>query len=263
MYFLRRGLFLPEELPALMGPDLARDGLARLAWPQLSQAQTDSVDDAAAVGLLESTLYLRNQLLRDSDWASMAHSLELRTPLVDSTLLQALAPYMSGFADGAGKAMIARSPRKPLPAAVVNRPKTGFSIPMAQWLSAAAQRRDWRRRSDAGQPRNAVGKTLGEDRTGPDAWMRVIHVVPAISEEASGPSYSVVRLCESLIDSRNRGPARSAGMGAARDRSVVPANLSARSGPAPSRLLTRDAPLAAAGSRQWLGRTSCTATVSG
>lgn len=30
--------------------------------------------------------------------------------------------------------------------------------------------------------------------------MRVIHVVPAISEEASGPSYSVVRLCESLIE---------------------------------------------------------------
>ena len=30
--------------------------------------------------------------------------------------------------------------------------------------------------------------------------MRVIHVVPAISEEASGPSYTVPRLCESLID---------------------------------------------------------------
>lgn len=29
--------------------------------------------------------------------------------------------------------------------------------------------------------------------------MRVIHIVPAIAEEASGPSYSVVRLCESLI----------------------------------------------------------------
>jgi asparagine synthase (glutamine-hydrolysing) len=143
MYFLRRGLFLPGELPALMGPDRARDGLARLAWPQLSQTLTDSVDDAAAVGLLESTLYLRNQLLRDSDWASMAHSLELRTPLVDSTLLEALGPYTSGFADGVGKAMIAQSPKKPLLAAVVNRPKTGFGIPMEQWLSAAAQRRDW------------------------------------------------------------------------------------------------------------------------
>ena len=37
---------------------------------------------AAQVALLESTRYLRNQLLRDSDWASMAHSVELRTPLV-------------------------------------------------------------------------------------------------------------------------------------------------------------------------------------
>jgi asparagine synthase (glutamine-hydrolysing) len=142
MYFLRRGLFLPEELPALMGPDLARDGMARLASSQLSQMQTDSLDGATAVGLLESTLYLRNQLLRDGDWASMAHSLELRTPLVDSTLLEALGPYMSGFADGVGKAMIARSPRKPLPECVVNRPKTGFSIPMERWLSAPAQPRD-------------------------------------------------------------------------------------------------------------------------
>src|ERR1700722_6606136 len=30
--------------------------------------------------------------------------------------------------------------------------------------------------------------------------MRVIHIVPAIAEEGSGPSYSVVRLCESLIE---------------------------------------------------------------
>lgn len=32
--------------------------------------------------------------------------------------------------------------------------------------------------------------------------MRIIHVVPAITNEASGPSYSVVRLCESLIEAR-------------------------------------------------------------
>jgi len=139
MYFLRRGLFLPEELPALMGTDLAREGVARLET-QLGQVTTESEDDAATVGLLESTRYLRNQLLRDSDWASMAHSLELRTPFVDATLLEALGPYTSGFANGAGKAMIAQSPRKPLPAAVVNRPKTGFGLPMNEWLSSTAQR---------------------------------------------------------------------------------------------------------------------------
>ena len=41
--------------------------------------------------MLESSLYMRNQLLRDTDWASMAHSLEVRVPLVDSKLLSQFA----------------------------------------------------------------------------------------------------------------------------------------------------------------------------
>ena len=45
-----------------------------------------------------------------------------------------------------------------------------------------------------------MGAALGEDHRGRDAGMRVIHVVPAITEEASGPSYSVMRLCQSLIE---------------------------------------------------------------
>ena len=44
------------------------------------------------IAVLESSLYMRNQLLRDTDWASMAHSLEVRVPLVDSKLLSQLAP---------------------------------------------------------------------------------------------------------------------------------------------------------------------------
>jgi asparagine synthase (glutamine-hydrolysing) len=133
-YFLSRGLFLPQELPALIGPDLARDGLARLAGSPLGIGRADARDVTAAVGLLESTCYLRNQLLRDSDWASMDHSLELRTPLVDAPLLAELGPFVSRFRGGAGKALMAQSPRAPLPAAVTRRRKTGFGVPMAQWL---------------------------------------------------------------------------------------------------------------------------------
>ena len=142
-YFLRRGLFLPAELPALMGMEQARDGLARLRGVPPGTTSARARDGAAVVGLLESTLYLKNQLLRDSDWASMGHSLELRTPLVDAMLLETLGPYVSRFTGGAGKAMLACSPRKPLPAAVVNRPKTGFSVPMASWLSKATNRSSW------------------------------------------------------------------------------------------------------------------------
>ena len=142
-YFLRRSLFVPDELPALMGADMARQGLARLGGSPPGMTQADARDGVAAVGLLESTHYLRNQLLRDSDWAGMGHSLELRTPLVDAALLETLGPYVSGFAGGAGKAMLARSPGKPLPESIINRPKTGFSVPMAKWLSEAADQRAW------------------------------------------------------------------------------------------------------------------------
>ena len=142
-YFLRRGLFLPEELPALMGREMAEEGLLRLGGEPPGMYRAAARDGAAAVGLLESTHYLRNQLLRDSDWASMGHSLELRTPLVDARLLATLGPHVSAFAGGAGKAMLARSPMQALPEAVINRPKTGFSVPMAQWLAEAADQEAW------------------------------------------------------------------------------------------------------------------------
>jgi asparagine synthase (glutamine-hydrolysing) len=137
-YFLRRGLFLPSELPGILGPESAREGLERLAASDVGTKTLTTMNDAAAVGILESTRYLRNQLLRDSDWASMAHSLELRTPFVDAVLLETLAPYASAFAKGAGKSMIAHGPRQPLPEQVVARQKTGFSVPMEQWLTAVS-----------------------------------------------------------------------------------------------------------------------------
>ncbi len=153
VYQLSRGLFLPGELPRLMGATAARDGLRDLGDFRESGAGR-ARDDWSAVGLLESTGYLRNQLLRDSDWASMAHSLELRTPLVDTDLLEALAPYAASFRGGLGKRWLARSPERPLDAAVVGRQKTGFGLPMAAWSSAilgaerdvGAERLPWGRR---------------------------------------------------------------------------------------------------------------------
>lgn len=140
-YFLRRSLYLPAELPDLMGIEMAREGLARLDGSPPGMSMAQARDGVSAVGLLESTTYLRNQLLRDSDWASMGHSLELRTPFVDIKLLEALGQYVAGFTGGAGKAMLAQSLKKPLPDAIVNRPKTGFSLPMATWLSTVIPER--------------------------------------------------------------------------------------------------------------------------
>jgi asparagine synthase (glutamine-hydrolysing) len=148
-YFLRRALFLPEELPALMGAEAAAAGLA--AYDPVADAGKllHGIDDMAAtaagdrgpaagawlaVQLMESSQYMRNQLLRDSDWASMACSVELRVPLVDAQLHRQLAAGGFQPARRLGKAALVRRLAPELPAALWRRPKTGFYIPVLEWL---------------------------------------------------------------------------------------------------------------------------------
>ena len=78
---------------------------------------------------------MRNQLLRDTDWAGMAHSLEVRTPLVDSVLLKRIAAVRLPRAGISLKTVLARTPTQPLPESVIRRDKTGFGIPMGHWIS--------------------------------------------------------------------------------------------------------------------------------
>jgi asparagine synthase (glutamine-hydrolysing) len=140
-YLLRRGLFLPHELPALLDKDFVSDGMRRLKpLVQLSGVLSpDPHSNNGRICVLESGHYMRNQLLRDADWAGMAHSLEIRTPLVDITLLRQLAPVIALLKPGMGKAALAAAPAKPLPREVVSRAKTGFGVPTRAWMAAAAR----------------------------------------------------------------------------------------------------------------------------
>jgi asparagine synthase (glutamine-hydrolysing) len=138
-YLLRRGLFMPWELDQVLEPDVVRKGLRRLAPLQLIACALDPRPRSAhaRVATLEASLYMRNQLLRDTDWASMAHSLEVRVPLVDAFLLRKAAPAVLATArTAAPKASLALSPSRPLPAGAVSRVKTGFTTPIDGWLQA-------------------------------------------------------------------------------------------------------------------------------
>jgi asparagine synthase (glutamine-hydrolysing) len=140
-YFLRRALFLPFELQEVLDHDVLTQGLEELNI--IGRLEADALSPlpgspCVRVASLESCAYLRNQLLRDSDWAGMAHSLEIRTPLVDIELLRALVPQIPSFAAEGGKASLAAAPRRPLPTKTVNRVKTGFSVPIGQWTADVA-----------------------------------------------------------------------------------------------------------------------------
>lgn len=86
------------------------------------------------VSYLELSRYMRNQLLRDSDVMSMSWGLELRTPLVDRALLEAVSSIPSHLRLAAGKQLLIQSVSE-LPDWVVNRPKQGFTFPFDRWMS--------------------------------------------------------------------------------------------------------------------------------
>ena len=86
------------------------------------------------VSMMETTHYMRNQLLRDSDIFSMAHSLELRVPFVDHLLYESVLPYLdAGFDKVHPKKMLVDAVGD-LPAEIVNRPKMGFTFPFEEWV---------------------------------------------------------------------------------------------------------------------------------
>ncbi len=139
-YLLRRGVFMPWELGGLLDADLVEEGMRRLAPLSRIAAELQAgrpLCDFDRVAALESSLYMRNQLLRDADWAGMAHSMEIRVPYVDPFFLAAL-PKGQVLAALNAKAAVADVPVPPLPAASRERRKTGFATPVGRWISEAA-----------------------------------------------------------------------------------------------------------------------------
>jgi asparagine synthase (glutamine-hydrolysing) len=143
-YLLRRGLYMPWELNGMLEPALCAEGLRRLAPLSGIAAALNSgrrLGDFDRVAALETSLYMRNQLLRDADWAGMAHSIEIRVPYVDPFFLSAL-PSGAVLAAVDAKAAVADIPDPPLPLASRQRAKTGFATPIGRWISEAAGAKD-------------------------------------------------------------------------------------------------------------------------
>ncbi len=136
-YLLRRGMFMPWELPDVLDVEIVREGWKELeTLVRLDETVAGITSEHLQVSALETTWYMRNQLLRDTDWTSMAHSLEIRVPLVDIVLLRTvIAAIGNGYS--LNKQDMALTPQRPLQPAILNRQKTGFSIPVQEWLRAA------------------------------------------------------------------------------------------------------------------------------
>ena len=140
-YLLRRALHLENELDALLDESWLREGLEKLSTIEAISGTVSSLRSAhvsvyGQVAALESCWYMRNQLLRDTDWSSMAHGVEVRVPFVDASVLDRLGPAIASPSPP-NKRDLARCAQR-LPPAITARPKTGFTTPVRQWIAEHA-----------------------------------------------------------------------------------------------------------------------------
>src|SRR5229473_6007479 len=145
-YFLVRMLFGAAEREVLFRDGLSGEGLsgrrhedsehALESVLRESIARSSTLDPVNRVSYLESHFYMRNTLLRDSDFMSMAHGLELRVPFLDRALVEACfrIPGSKKLNGDSPKSLLLASLGVELPREIVNRPKRGFTLPFERWL---------------------------------------------------------------------------------------------------------------------------------
>jgi asparagine synthase (glutamine-hydrolysing) len=135
-YYAERGVFSPPEIRALLDPEIV--DAVEACEPRASLTQRldlQSLPPEERISALEMSQYLQVQLLRDTDVTSMRHSLEVRTPLVDLDLLRAALRVPASLRRaGPAKRALREAPNPPVPDAVWNRKKQGFTLPFETWL---------------------------------------------------------------------------------------------------------------------------------
>ncbi|MCC7490453.1 MAG: asparagine synthetase B, partial [Gammaproteobacteria bacterium] len=133
---LRSSLFSPRQRSALQGYgalDIFRRYEREAAGlPRLSQIQ-----------YIDIKTYLVGDILTKVDRASMAHSLEVRVPILDHELVEwaASLPPDLKLHRGEGKYVLKQAVARMVPRDVVYRPKMGFAVPLARWFRAELRER--------------------------------------------------------------------------------------------------------------------------
>jgi asparagine synthase (glutamine-hydrolysing) len=135
-YFLSRMLFAPEQRDLLLRhPDSSAAERAEEPLKE-SLSHTRDLDAINRVSYLEARCYMLNTLLRDSDFMSMAHGLEVRVPLIDHRLAQQVMALPGAWKlnRGTPKPLLVHALRRQLPDQIIHRRKRGFTLPFEHWL---------------------------------------------------------------------------------------------------------------------------------
>ena len=177
-YLLKGSLCRPEQLRQLLTDDAA----IRFMRPELplfaddiARAVQSDMSDVNKTSYLGLRLGLAEDMLVKVDRMSMAHSLEVRSPLLDHRLVEFVTrlPSSMKLRGWETKAILKDTVRRYLPPATMRKRKQGFSIPLREWLRNGSNEMigDLLEVGDSRLPaelfrRDAVRRLLAEHRRG-------------------------------------------------------------------------------------------------
>jgi len=158
-YFFTRTLFPVAELSRLIEPrfrpsTVNADGVTlEPTWVGRLERIADvarKLEPIAAISWLEMRSYMVSTLLRDTDSVSMAQSLEVRVPLLDTPLVEFVGslPDAARQRPGVQKALLASAIEGALPKQVFEQRKRTFTLPWKEWLRGPLRARIERSLSD-------------------------------------------------------------------------------------------------------------------
>ena len=170
-YFYARALFPPGQLERIIEPrfrpsTINADGVTLeptwLGWLERTADEARKLGPVGGVSWLEARTYMVSTLLRDTDSVSMAQSLEVRLPLLDTPVIEFVGslPEAARRRSGVQKALLVEALGDLLPQEILAQRKRTFTLPWEEWL-----RGPLRARLDASfaDPAPALGRYL---RTG-------------------------------------------------------------------------------------------------
>jgi asparagine synthase (glutamine-hydrolysing) len=145
-YFFARSLFpVGAELTRLIEPrfrpsSVAEDGVTLeptwLGWLERATDGARKLEAMGSVSWLEMRCYMASTLLRDTDAVSMARSLEVRVPLLDTPLVEFVGalPDAARRGGGGSKALLSEAVADLLPREILTHKKHTFTLPWEEWL---------------------------------------------------------------------------------------------------------------------------------
>jgi len=144
-YFFARALFPPSELGRLTEPrfrpsTINADGVTLdptwLGWLERAANEAHKLEPVAGLAWLEMRSYMASTLLHDTDSVSMARSLEVRVPLLDTPLVEFVSTLPDAARQRAGtqKALLVEAMGELLPPEIRTQRKRTFTLPWVEWL---------------------------------------------------------------------------------------------------------------------------------